>query len=253
MEQSPVENTGNLTPASNLTPPETKSSKSISENDAKSQIIDYIAESLPEGTPLKIRNSIHAGFYLSALQSNWSVRSLSDYALERFQERISHDTFQRFRKLLPSNKFLPTTYIKDRLKDIDVSINSYQEIQCLIEIQKQRVSEDLIQEDRVKDNAELRFPSRRATTENIQILWTMLKEYKNLEIALGIVNSDSGNAERFSGVSESERTARKVVDGWTDEHKDRFLEILKDVKKLKDNTIEAQYTEPTNGDGQKPA
>ncbi|MFC1709478.1 hypothetical protein ACFL2J_05460, partial [Candidatus Omnitrophota bacterium] len=213
------------------------------------QVIDYsTGDGFPENTPKKISESKHGGFYFSALRAGWSIRELQRYAMEHFGEQIGRDCFHRFSKLIPVEQKLPQPLRDKYLKGIDVKVDCLQELQNMIEIQKHRVSQAMEFEETAKrEQGVASVLMMKPIREEIQFLWSMIKELTMVQVNLGIVNHKD-NVPRMTGVSNDEAIARRIVDDWTPEQKDKFVTTVKEIEK--ENTVDAEVVEEvvvTNG------
>lgn len=204
-------------------------------------VVDYMTgEPLPKETPRKIRKSPHAGFYWDALKAGWSLRQLCRYADKHFGEKVSTDTFKRLRQLIPANEILPATYQSKKLQDIDAKIDALQELQNVIEVQKQRVTMALDWEDKMRSNPNLMLPMfMKPVREEVAQLWTFVKEFTNVSVVLGILNTQT-NAPRITGISNEESNIRTVVNELTIEHKAKILQVIEEIQ----STTPAKPVEP---------
>lgn len=208
----------------------------------REKVIDYMSgESFPVGTPDKIKDSPNGGFYYDALKSGWSVRQLERYAKEHFGEAISRDCFSRLRRVVPTDQIIAQPIRDNMLQGIEAKIDCLQELHNIVEVQKKRTAMAMGYEQRVKDT--MMLPAFMAPVrEEVRMLWTMTKELMNLEVNLGIAKSEK-NMPRFTGVSEEEDVTRRIVEGWTPEQRNSYLDFMRGMIKEEPKVIEIMPTE----------
>lgn len=230
----------NLTDKANMTAEGQKDGKAV---------VDYLTgDDFPEGTPKKIKESPNGGFYYEALRAGQSIRQVQRYAKQYLGESISRDTFHRFKKLIPPEQIMPQDIRDKYLKGIDAKIDVFQELQNAIEIQKKRFAKAMSYEEAVASGIEgiSNVMFMEPIRKELEFLWRMLKEFASFQVSLGMLQTDR-NVPRITGISEEQSEARKMVDGWNDDQKRKFIEEFDKINQMgKPEVIDAQ-AEVVNG------
>jgi len=214
-----MSNDENLTPTENLT---------VETDIEDIKVVDYLTDDdYPEGIPKKIKNSPNCAFYYDALRAGWSLRQLQRYAKNHFDENISTDTFRRLANIIPKTQIIPQLIRDVTLKGIDAKIDCLQELQNAIELQKYRVSIARAYEERTRDTAVIPI-FMKPVREEVQLLWTMLKELTNLQTNLGLLKSKN-NIPRFTGISKEQGEATAFVDTLSTESQRKLLTVIEEI------------------------
>lgn len=126
----------------------------------------------------KITKSPHRQFYRQALRQGWSSKRLESYAKEKFDEDISHDTFSRYRRRMPTKFLLPAGMLRKRLKVAEIEIDALAELQVMIAVQQKRV-DMWLEKERLTD-----VPVEQCRRD-IETLNSMIKQLVELQQDLG--------------------------------------------------------------------
>lgn len=206
--------------------------KPVPERDfvSHAQILEY--------APEKIRNSANAGFYVDAIRAGWSMQQLSDYALKYFGETISRESFRRLRGEMSPDEIIDPTYRQTILRDIDAKIDVLAELQNLIAVQQYRVTKAVEFERQLASGQGKGVIPLKATRDEIELLYQMLKDLANVQIGIGIFspgNARSGivGINEENGVVKASVIETKIMElrkALTPEQMDRFIAMSEELQ-----------------------
>jgi len=114
------------------------------------------------------------------LQTGWSPQKVHDWLFSRKKELVTAQTIASYRKNHIDAKLIldPSIYAL-KLKQLDVQIDSLQELYNLIEVQKRRLGYLI----KVEDQSEIALPD---TRDEIKVLRDTIIKTVELEMQLGI-------------------------------------------------------------------
>lgn len=114
------------------------------------------------------------------LQTGWSPAKVHNWLISRQKEKVSEKTLLHYRNnYIDSKSILPASVYHTKIKQLDVQIDSLQELYNLIEIQKRRIGHLLITEEQDKTA----YPE---TRKEIELLKDTIIKTVQLEMELGI-------------------------------------------------------------------
>ena len=140
-----------------------------------------------DNLPPTLKNSPNLRFYVDAVRAGWSVRQLEKQAFKLFGEKIGRHVFHNLQQLVPKNEKLDETFRMELLKNIEAMIDVLQEMPDLIEVQKKRLTDAIRFERSLGKGKDAGVIPLKSTTEELTTLWSMLKDYGNIQINLGLI------------------------------------------------------------------
>jgi len=150
---------------------------------------DFPSGNFPE-LPRKITDSPYFTLYVERARSGWSSRQLEEFAERYCGERISHVTFQALLRSLPPTERLPTHYRDLLLNGVDAQIDAVGEMQCLIAVQRERVTRALLKEAASGNGHAGSAAQKLAIQKMIDSLHTMTKDWALLQVHLGVLTPE---------------------------------------------------------------
>lgn len=133
---------------------------------------------------IKVKQHPDASLLEQMILSGWAPRKIEAWLKRKYpddsKKQISERTLLSFRKnFIALNKGLPASYYATKLKELDIVIDSLQELYNAIEMQKRRVALNL----QIEDNSNVALPD---TRKEMELLAGMLAKSIELEMKLGI-------------------------------------------------------------------
>jgi len=114
------------------------------------------------------------------LLSGWRPPKIFDWLVKHKKPTLSVKTLTNFRdNYLDVKQILPTSVYEEKLKEVDIFIDSLQELYNLIAMQKERIGYLL----NIEDKSKIALPD---TREELKILRDLLIKIVQLEMELGI-------------------------------------------------------------------
>jgi len=189
--------------------------------------MDFPSGNLPE-LPKKLASSPYFALYVERARSGWSSRQLAEYAERYCGERISHVTFQALLRSLPPTERLPSHYRDLLLNGIDAKIDALGEMQCLIAVQRERVTRVLVKEAASGNGHASSAAQKMATQKMLDSLHVMLKDWTMAQIHLGILTPERASQAGVIDVvpRTREEELRDICRTLTPEQERTLLEAL---------------------------
>jgi len=162
--------------------------------------------------------------YASLLICGWSPRRVADYAKEKCEERISHDTFLRLKQAIQKTGNLQDG-IKKRLwasGELEVMVDEFQEMMALTLVQKNLLVEMLNHKDAITQTyggaGNLMLPMLiEKVSEQNKIVFNMMEKILEWKNKLGRV---------FIPQDPPKRSIREELDELTMEEKKALFAVL---------------------------
>ena len=151
--------------------------------------MDFSSGKFPE-LPRKVVDSPYFTLYVERAKSGWSSRQLAEFAERYCGERISHMSFLALLRSLPPTERLPDHYRDLLLNGIDAKIDALGEMQCLIAVQRERVTRVLVKEAASGNGHASSAAQKMATQKMLDSLHVMLKDWTMAQIHLGILTPE---------------------------------------------------------------
>lgn len=129
----------------------------------------------------KIKGSAVEGLIERMLLTGWSPAKVSVWLKQnRPDSYASADTIRAYRdNFIPKDRILPPSAYAQKIKEIDVMVDSLQELYNLVEVQKRRISLII----RTEDTSGITLPDAR---KEVELYRDLLVEICKLEMDLGV-------------------------------------------------------------------
>ena len=185
---------------------------------------------VPEDVPRIIRRSPNASWYCDAIRCGWSVRQLEAHAVTYFGEQIGRDAFHRLQHLIPEHEQYSPGFRDIVLKGVDAKIDAMTDLQNLIALQRYRVSRAIEVEQLEGVMAGTEHITMTTCKQEIDTLYTMIKDFTNLQVNLGIIAKGQAQGPMPVAIETQERSMRDTARQMSEEDKAKLLTVLTDIK-----------------------
>lgn len=185
---------------------------------------------VPTDAPPAIKASPNASWYCDAVRCDWSVRQLEKHAETHFGEHISRETFRRLSQLIPETERYSRGFRDVVLKGVDAKIDALTELQNVIALQRYRVSRAIEVEQLEGSLVGIEHLPISPCKNEIDALYTMIKDFTNLQINLGLIAKGQAPGPTPVAVETQGRRMRDSARQMSEEDKARLLTVLTEIK-----------------------